>query len=102
MRKINPHSLLPALLCGAALLAFGCDRGEERHAGQVETPAPTQIARTPTPAPAPAPPPGETPAPPPDRPLAPAAPRAGPAAPDQRAPDAPADGAGAATDPARF
>ncbi|HEY4588833.1 MAG TPA: hypothetical protein VII86_06385, partial [Thermoanaerobaculia bacterium] len=57
MRKINPHSLLPALLCGAALLAFGCDRGEERHAGQVETPAPTQIARTPAPAPAPVPPP---------------------------------------------
>jgi len=57
MRKINTTSLLPALLCGAALLAFGCDRGEERHAGQVEKPAPTQIARTPAPAPAPVPPP---------------------------------------------
>jgi type IV secretory pathway VirB10-like protein len=55
MRKINPQSLLPALLCGAALLAFGCNRGEESHAGQVEKPAPVQIAQTPTPAPAPAP-----------------------------------------------
>jgi hypothetical protein len=53
MRKINTTSLLPALLCGAALLAFGCDRGEEHHAGQVETSAPasTQIAQTPAPAP---------------------------------------------------
>lgn len=57
MRKINTTSLLPALLCGAALLAFGCDQGEERHAGQVEKPAPTQIAQTPAPAPAPVPPP---------------------------------------------
>lgn len=56
MRKINPHSLLPALLVGAALLAFGCNRGEESHAGQVEKPAPaTQIAQTQAPAPAPAP-----------------------------------------------
>ncbi|MFL6263743.1 MAG: hypothetical protein ACJ76Y_28960 [Thermoanaerobaculia bacterium] len=55
MRKINTNSLLPALLCGAALLAFGCDRGEESHAGQVERPAPasTQIVQTPAPAPAP-------------------------------------------------
>src|SRR3954467_13765476 len=60
MRKMNTTSLLPALLCGAALLAFGCDRGEERHAGQVEKRAPTQtaqIARTSAPAPAPVPPP---------------------------------------------
>ncbi len=57
MRKINSNSLLPALLCGAALLAFGCNRGEESHAGQVEKPAPTQIAQTPAPAPAPVPPP---------------------------------------------
>jgi type IV secretory pathway VirB10-like protein len=57
MRTINSKSLLPALLCGAALLAFGCNRGEESHAGQVEAkaPAPTQIAQTPAPAPAPVP-----------------------------------------------
>src|SRR5947199_6191839 len=57
MRKIKTTSLLPALLCGAALLAFGCNQGEEQHAGQVEKPAPTQIAQTPAPAPAPVPPP---------------------------------------------
>ena len=51
MRKIKTTSLLPALLCGAALLAFGCNQGEEQHAGQVEKPAPTQIAQTPAPAP---------------------------------------------------
>jgi type IV secretory pathway VirB10-like protein len=55
MRKINSQSLLPALLCGAALLAFGCNRGGESHAGQVEKPAPTQIAQTQTQTPAPAP-----------------------------------------------
>ncbi|MFL6233800.1 MAG: hypothetical protein ACJ76N_11755 [Thermoanaerobaculia bacterium] len=57
MRKINTTSLLPALLCGAALLAFGCDRGGESHAGQVQNPAPasTQIAQTPAPTPAPVP-----------------------------------------------
>ncbi|HSU84306.1 MAG TPA: hypothetical protein VLR69_17950, partial [Thermoanaerobaculia bacterium] len=56
MRKINPHSLLPALLVGAALLAFGCNRGEESHAGQVEKPVPaTQITQTQAPAPAPVP-----------------------------------------------
>jgi type IV secretory pathway VirB10-like protein len=56
MQKINSHSLLPALLVGAALLAFGCNRGEESHAGQVEKPAPaTQIAQTQAPAPAPVP-----------------------------------------------
>ena len=56
MRKNNSHALLPALLCGAALLAFGCNQGEESRAGQVEKPAPsTQIAQTQTPAPAPAP-----------------------------------------------
>jgi type IV secretory pathway VirB10-like protein len=58
MRTINSKSLLPALLCGAALLAFGCNRGEESHAGWVEAkvaPAPTQIAPTQTSAPAPAP-----------------------------------------------
>jgi hypothetical protein len=57
MRKINPQSLLPALLCGAALLAFGCNQGGERHAGQVEKPAPApiQIAQTPAPASAPVP-----------------------------------------------
>ncbi|HET9211873.1 MAG TPA: hypothetical protein VFR03_15825, partial [Thermoanaerobaculia bacterium] len=56
MRKIRTTSLLPALLCGAALLAFGCDRGGESRVGQVEKPAPasTQIAQTPAPAPAPA------------------------------------------------
>ncbi len=57
MRKNNTKSLLPALLCGAALLAFGCNQGEERHAGQAEKPAPTQIAQTSAPAPAPVPPP---------------------------------------------
>lgn len=57
MRKIKTTFLLPALLCGAALLAFGCNQGEEQHAGQVEKPAPTQIAQTPAPAPAPVPPP---------------------------------------------
>lgn len=56
MRKID-HSLLPALLCGAVLLALGCNQGEEQHAGQVDKPAPTQIAQTPAPAPAPVPPP---------------------------------------------
>ncbi len=56
MRKIKTTSLLPALLCGAALLAFGCNQGEDSRAGQVEKPAPsTQIAQTQTLAPAPAP-----------------------------------------------
>src|SRR5258708_2044694 len=56
MRKIKIPSLPAALLCGAALLAFGCNRGEESRAGQVATPsAPTRIAQTQTQTPAPAP-----------------------------------------------
>jgi type IV secretory pathway VirB10-like protein len=55
MRTIKTTSFLPALLCGAALLAFGCNQGEEHRAGQVDhaASAPTQIAQTPAPAPAP-------------------------------------------------
>jgi hypothetical protein len=85
MRSTKTTSLLPALLCGAALLAFGCDRGEESRAGQVEKPAPatTQTAQTSAPAPAPVPPPqiDELKAPPravkvrPRRPHPPKAPR---------------------------
>ncbi|HET7041834.1 MAG TPA: hypothetical protein VFI13_07435, partial [Gemmatimonadales bacterium] len=45
MRKIRTTSLLPALLCGAALLAFGCNQGEESRAGQVEKPAPAPVPR---------------------------------------------------------
>jgi hypothetical protein len=47
----NPKtSLLPALLCGAALFAFACNKGEENHAGQAaddsaETSAPAQVAQ---------------------------------------------------------
>src|SRR3954453_4737134 len=55
MRKINTTSLLPALLCGAALLAFGCDRGGESHAGQVQNPAPAPSQSTQPPGPPPAP-----------------------------------------------
>lgn len=52
MRKTNSHSLLPALLCGAALLAFGCNQGEESRAGRVEkTAPPIQVAQTPAPRP---------------------------------------------------
>jgi hypothetical protein len=66
----NPKtSLLPALLCGAALFAFACNRGEENRAGQAaddSTVAPSsgQVART-EPAPAPAPQINELQTPPP-------------------------------------
>ena len=37
MRNIKNRGLLPALLCGAALFTFACNRGEENRAGQVST-----------------------------------------------------------------
>lgn len=56
MRNPKLQSLLPALLCGAALFAFACNRGEETRAGQVSTEASTQVAQAPAPVPpAPAP-----------------------------------------------
>jgi hypothetical protein len=46
MRHTKTHPLLPALLCGAALLTFACGRGE------VSNQAPPQVAHTETQAPA--------------------------------------------------
>ena len=46
MRKPKTSSLLPALLCGAALFTFACNRGEETQTGQVSNPAPPQLAQT--------------------------------------------------------
>jgi type IV secretory pathway VirB10-like protein len=37
MRKLHNRTFLPALLCGAALFAFACNRGEENRAGQAAT-----------------------------------------------------------------
>lgn len=47
MRNTRIHTLLPALLCGAALFSFACNRGEDR-AGEVSTDreAQSQLAQT--------------------------------------------------------
>ena len=47
MRNTKIHTLLPALLCGAALFSFACNRGEDR-AGEVSTDreAQSQLAQT--------------------------------------------------------
>jgi type IV secretory pathway VirB10-like protein len=37
MRNVKYRGLLPALLCGAALFTFACNRGEENRAGQAST-----------------------------------------------------------------
>ncbi|HEY7213151.1 MAG TPA: TrbI/VirB10 family protein [Thermoanaerobaculia bacterium] len=37
MRNPRTNTLLPALLCAAALFTFACNRGEEERAGQVST-----------------------------------------------------------------
>jgi hypothetical protein len=55
MRITKIPDLMPALLCGAALFTFACNRGAENPAGQVSNAAPPQVAQTRTPAPAPAP-----------------------------------------------
>ncbi len=55
MRKPMTSSLLPALLCGAALFSFACNRGEETQTGQVSNPAPPQVAQTQAQPPAPSP-----------------------------------------------
>jgi hypothetical protein len=46
MRKPTTSSLLPALLCVAALFIFACNRGGETSTGQVSNPAPPQVAQT--------------------------------------------------------
>lgn len=50
MRNTRIHTLLPALLCGAALFSFACNRGEDR-AGEVSTDReaqsqPSQLSQT--------------------------------------------------------
>ena len=37
MPNLNKRAFLPALLCGAALFSFACNRGEENRSGQVST-----------------------------------------------------------------
>ncbi len=56
MRMTKIPDLMPALLCGAALFTFACNRGAENPAGKAADAAPPpQVAQIQTPAPASAP-----------------------------------------------